>query len=326
MATLKDVAAEAGLTVTTVSRVLNNRGYISDNARKKVDEAMKKLNYQPNELARSLHNKSSNIIGLIVPHISHPYFAKTISSVEKYASAYGYHVLLCNTQGHDTRIEDYISICVRNRVAGIIICSGTVSPELLSKLEMPIIGLERKLEEATACIECDNKAGSRYVAETLIQVGCRRLVYIGSDTRDDVMPADDRLLGFEKTCQEHGLDIRVIATDENTFGKINYYDLLEQLFQEEEIPDGIFASSDVIAAQTLQCCRKHGIQVPEQVKIVGFDDVNIATLTAPTITTIHQPVDEMAELAVRYLKDALDGKIVPQRSILPVQIVRRESL
>ena len=127
MVTLKDVAKEAGLTVGTVSRVLNNRGYISDDAREKVYSAMKKLNYRPNELARSLQGKGTNTIGLIVPHIRHPYFAEMISNIENQAYKKGYRILLCNSQSIEEKEKEYIDICTGNRVAGIILCSGTVS-------------------------------------------------------------------------------------------------------------------------------------------------------------------------------------------------------
>lgn len=130
MATLKDVAKEAGLTVGTVSRVLNNRGYISDDAREKVNGAMKKLNYHPNEVARSLQGKSTNTIGLIVPHIRHPYFAEMISNIENQAYKKGYRILLCNAQSIEEKEREYIDICTGNRVAGIILCSGTVSVEV----------------------------------------------------------------------------------------------------------------------------------------------------------------------------------------------------
>ena len=120
MATLKDVAKETGLATGTVSRVLNNRGYISDEARKKVDDAMKKLNYQPNEVARSLHSKSSNTIGLIVPHIRHPYFSGMISNLENEANKRGYKILLCNSQSTDKKEQEYLNMCTGNQVAGII--------------------------------------------------------------------------------------------------------------------------------------------------------------------------------------------------------------
>ena len=127
MATLKDVAKETGLTVSTVSRVLNNRGYISDETRQKVYEAMKKLNYRPNEVARSLSKQSSNTIGVIVPHIRHPYFAELISNLENEAYKRKHKVLLFNSQEKEEREKEYLEMCFSNRVAGIIFCSGTMA-------------------------------------------------------------------------------------------------------------------------------------------------------------------------------------------------------
>ena len=121
MATLKDVAKETGLTVSTVSRILNNRGYISEDARQRVRDAMQKLDYQPNEVARSLSKKTSNTIGVILPHISHPYFAKVISCLESAADARGYKILLFNSKGRDDKQAKYVEICKSNRVAGVIL-------------------------------------------------------------------------------------------------------------------------------------------------------------------------------------------------------------
>lgn len=165
MATIKDVAAEAGLTVTTVSRVLNNRGYISDDARKKVSDAMAKLNYQPNEVARSLHKKSSNTIGLIVPYIKHPYFAEMISNIEHEAFKLGYRVLICNTKGKEEKEREYLDICTGNRVAGIIVFSGTVSVDQFGQMDVPVITMERTLDNGTASVECDNKTGGELAAK-----------------------------------------------------------------------------------------------------------------------------------------------------------------
>ena len=171
MATLKDVAREAGLTVGTVSRILNNRGYISSNAREKVEEAMKKLNYRPNEVARSLHGKSTNTIGLIVPHIKHPYFAETISNLENQAYKKGYKILLCNSQSIREKEKEYIDICTGNRAAGLILCSGTVDTKMFEQVEIPVITMERFLDNGTACVECDNKQGGELAAQKLIACG-----------------------------------------------------------------------------------------------------------------------------------------------------------
>ena len=153
MATLKDVAREAGLTVGTVSRVLNNRGYISENAREKVEEAMKKLNYRPNEVARSLSKSSSNTIGVIVPHIQHPYFTEMISNLENQAYKRGYKMLLCNSRSIQEKEREYIDICTGNKVAGIILCSGTVPVDVFDGIGIPVVTIERFLDNGTAAVE-----------------------------------------------------------------------------------------------------------------------------------------------------------------------------
>ncbi len=324
MATLKDVAREAGLTVGTVSRILNNRGYISSNAREKVEEAMKKLNYRPNEVARSLHGKSTNTIGLIVPHIKHPYFAETISNLENQAYKKGYKILLCNSQSIREKEKEYIDICTGNRAAGLILCSGTVDTKMFEQVEIPVITMERFLDNGTACVECDNKQGGELAAQKLIACGCKNLLHIGTIGTVH-MPADMRTEGFREVCQRQGIAFVELSTEEDQYNNMEYDELLESVLRKYPKTDGMFLSSDVMAAQALQICRKLGISVPDQMKIIGFDDVNIASLTTPQLTTIHQPVKEMAEIAVNLLHDAVSGKLVPKRTVLPVCLIERET-
>lgn len=324
MVTLKDVARETGLTVTTVSRVLNNRGYISAQTREKVNEAMKKLHYQPNEVARSLSKQTTNTIGVIVPHIRHPFFAELISNIENQAYLHHYKILLFNSQDKNEKEKEYVEMCSGNRVAGIILCSGNVLLNEFIGLNVPLITIERYLENGTATVECDNLAGGRMAARHLIDSGCRHLIHI-SGVHETTMPGDARAVGFREVCLEEKIPFAEVATNVFQFNNLEYHQEIEQILKENPLTDGIFASSDVIAAQILQVCRKMNIQVPDQIKVVGFDDVNIASLTTPRITTIHQPVKEMAKIAVELLISASEGNIVPNRSTLPVSLVKRES-
>ena len=195
MATLKDVARETGLTVSTVSRVLNNRGYISKEAREKVYEAMKKLNYQPNEVARSLSKQTTNTIGVILPHIDHPYFSRLLSSLETAAYLNEYKLMVFNSNERDDKEVKYLEMCRGIRVAGIILCSGTVDVQRFEDLGVPLVTIERFLESGTAAIECDNRQGGRMVAKHLAEKGCRKVVYLSGENAEP-MPADDRALGF----------------------------------------------------------------------------------------------------------------------------------
>lgn len=324
MATLKDVAKETGLTVSTVSRVLNNRGYISEATRQKVYDAMKKLNYRPNEVARSLSKQTTNTIGVIVPHIRHPYFAELISNIENQAYRYGLKILLFNSQEKNEREWEYMEMCTSNRVAGIILCSGTVGVEKFTGLNIPLITIERYLENGTAAVECDNLQGGRLAAKHLIECGCKNLIHI-SGVHETAMPADDRATGFREVCTQYGVNYQVADTSAFDYNHLEYHKILEKLLTENPDTDGIFASSDLIAAQLLQVCHRLKKDVPGQLKIVGFDDVNIASLTTPPITTIHQPIREMAKMAVELLVSASKGELVPNRTTLPVSLVVRES-
>lgn len=325
MATLKDVAKETGLTVSTVSRVLNNRGYISDETRKRVYDAMKKLNYRPNEVARSLSKQSTNTIGVIVPHIRHPYFAELISNLENQAYQHNYKILLFNSQEKNEKEWEYMEMCTGNRVAGVILCSGTVGVEEFTGLNVPLITIERYLENGTAEVECDNLQGGHLAAKYLIEkCGCKHLIHI-SGVHETAMPADARAEGFREVCEQMGVEYKVFDTSAIQYKNLKYYENLEKLLRENADADGIFASSDLIAAQLLQVCRKLKIEVPGQLKIVGFDDVNIASLTTPPITTIHQPIKEMAKMAIELLIRSSEGELVPNRTVLPVSLVERET-
>lgn len=324
MADIKDVAREAGLAVGTVSRVLNNRGYISDDARRKVDEAMKKLNYRPNEVARSLHRKSTNTIGLIVPHIRHPYFTEMISNLENQAYKKGYRILLCNSQSIQEKEKEYIDICTGNQVTGIILCSGSVAVEVFDEINIPVITIERFLDNGTASVECDNRQGGMLAAEKLIACGCRNLLHFGN-IGGVSMPADMRAEGFKEVCEKRQVPFVELLAEENQYNSMTYGEVIEEALLKYPQTDGLFTNSDLIAAQALQVCRKLHISVPDQMRIIGFDDVSIASLTTPQLTTVHQPVKEMAEIAVNLLHDAVSGRLVPKRTVLPVYLVERET-
>lgn len=324
MATIKDVAREAGLTVGTVSRVLNNRGYISQATRDKVYEVMKQLNYQPNEVARSLSKQKTNTVGVIVPHIVHPYFAKLISNLERAASERKYKILLCNSREEKERELEYLEMLKSNRVAGLVLCSASVKTEVLMDLDIPVITVERNVGSGTASVECDNYQGGVLAARELIRCGCKKVINFGGVEKTE-MPADDREAGFVDTCRKYGVTGITSKTRENEYYAMEYHGYIEKVMKENPDADGVFASSDLIAAQVLQVCGKLHIAVPGQMKVVGFDDVNISSLTTPPITTVRQPVKEMAETAIDLIIKKNQGQMVPTKTVLPVTLIRRET-
>ncbi len=324
MATIVDVARLAGVTPTTVSRVINNRGYISEKTKKRVQEAMDELGYQPNEIARSLTKQKSNTIGVIVPHISHPYFAKLISNLENEAAKKDYKIILCNSKEKAEKEKQYLDMCKSNRVAGIIICSGNVESNKINTGGIPVVLLEKNFEEGKLGIQCDNYQGGKLATEHLIECGCKKILHL-SGVIDEEMPADNREKAFIDVCSKNEIEYFIKKYDIDTYNQMNYYDYIKAALNEIEGVDGIFASSDLIAAQVIQVCNEIKIRIPEDIKLVGFDDVDISQLTTPRITTVHQPIKEMARLSIELIDAKYNNIEVNEKTILPIKLIIRES-
>lgn len=322
MVTLKDIARETGLKVETVSRILNNRGYISDAARARVAEACVRLNYRPNELARSLSRSATSIIGLIVPHVDHPYFAELISALEDEASARGQQLFLFCSRDKEQKIREYFEACMRYRARGVLLCSAAVRADALAGFDIPVVTIECAVEGALASILCDNREGGRLAAEHLISKGCRRLAHI-SGVRDQPMPADARCAGFLQACEAAGVAHVEYLQDDQAYRQMDYYALIHRLFDEHPDTDGVFTSSDLAAAQVLQVCAARGLRVPADIRLVGFDDVHAASLSVPALTTIAQPVRKMAATAIARLLEPPRQKGLT--TSLPVTLVVRET-
>ena len=322
--TIYDVAKEADVSSATVSRVINNRGYISEKTKKRVHEAMDELGYQPNEIARSLTKQKSNTIGVIVPHISHPYFAKLISNLENEAAKKDYKIILCNSKEKAEKEKQYLDMCKSNRVAGIIICSGNVESNKINTGGIPVVLLEKNFEEGKLGIQCDNYQGGKLATEHLIECGCKKILHL-SGVIDEEMPADNREKAFIDVCSKNEIEYFIKKYDIDTYNQMNYYDYIKAALNEIEGVDGIFASSDLIAAQVIQVCNEIKIRIPEDIKLVGFDDVDISQLTTPRITTVHQPIKEMARLSIELIDAKYNNIEVNEKTILPIKLIIRES-
>ncbi len=324
MTTLKDVAKLAGVTVTTVSRVLNNRGYISSETRSKVMTAMKSLDYQPNELARSLIFQRSRIIGLIVPSVSHPFFGELVTALEFEAARRGYKILLANSR-HDAEKEtDYLDMLKRNKVDGIILASRTVDTKPFLNVSLPLLSYDRELSPDIPVVSVDNREGGRIVAQHLISRGCRNLMYIGGSSTVRQL-SNLRGNGFAEACEAAKLPCAYIETEEVSFISQHYEKHIEKALDANQKIDGIFASSDVIAAQVIQVLANRKLRVPEDVRVVGFDDVLIARILQPALTTVHQPIEAMAVQMLELLERKIKGAPAPSKTILPVELVIRKS-
>ncbi len=324
MVTIKDVAARSGVTVTTVSRVLNNRGYISEKTRQKVHQAMKELDYQPNEIARALFKKKSNIIGLIIPKVAHPFFSEFTLYVEYYANEKGYKVLLCNSYRDDVKEKNYIDMLKRNQVDGIIMSSHTLDVSGYLNLKFPVVAVDRNLSEDIPYVTSDNYHGGVLATNLLIEKGCKKIAHISGPLILN-STANGRYKAFIDVANEKKVDHVEIQTKLNSFEREDLEKMIFDLFKDNPDIDGIFSSSDLLAAIVIDVCNVLGKKIPEDIKLVGFDDVEIASLMVPSITTIKQPIEKMAQLAVQIITDKIEGKKIENENILPVELILRKT-
>jgi LacI family sucrose operon transcriptional repressor len=221
MTTLKDVAKVAGVTVTTVSRVLNNRGYISQETRGRVMAAMKQLDYQPNELARSLILQRSHLIGVIVPSVVHPFFGALVNALEYEAAQRGYKILLANSRHDEEKELSYLDMLRRNKVDGIILASRTTETRPFLRVSLPLISYDRELSADIPMVSADNFEGGRLVANHLIARGCRNLLYIAGSSQVRQY-SNLRGSGFTEVCEASGRRFSVYETAEVSFDSQQY--------------------------------------------------------------------------------------------------------
>lgn len=325
MATLRDVAERAGVTVTTVSRMLNGRVKVSAQTREKIEAAMRELGYRPNEMARALAKKSSNLIGLLVPSAKQYFFAELIQEVESAVAAHSCQLLLC-VSGQDAEKENaYIRTLLGDRVRGIIVASYSQGFDRLAHAGLPVVYIERKSSDGTPSAMMDHTEGGRLAGEHLIRKGCRNLVYLsGNASRNSV--SNLRYSGFCLAAEQAGIPRPALVEAQwEEFLSLDYTKTCKKLFAEHPEMDGLLASNDLMAATVVRFCLKEGIRIPEKLKVIGYDDTSFAALCPVPLTTVHQPVGEVARYAVDCVIRVSEGETVPVNSVFPVRLVERET-
>jgi LacI family sucrose operon transcriptional repressor len=315
MATIKDVAQKAGVTVTTVSRVMNNRGYLSEKTKQKVALAMQELDYHPNEIARSLFQKQTSFIGVIVPSLLHPYYCECINYLEQYAALNNLKLLVCNAQRNVQKELEYIEMLKANQVSGIIL--ATHSHTLVSQLQkLPVVTLEQSISNNIPAILIDNYKGGTLATEHLIASGCKILAMISSSRSNE-----ERAKAFVNCCEKANVPYRVYSSSPGQFNQLSYHNLINTILDQNPAVEGIFASSDIIAAQVIQASAQKGRIVGKDLKLVGFDDIQLAGMLSPSLTTIHQPIKELCEAAIQ----ALLSPPLQKKTVFDVSLVKRQS-
>lgn len=295
--TLADVAQAAGVSLTTVSRVLNNRGYLSQETRERVAEAIKQLNYRPNQIARALHGKSTHSIGLIVPTVALSFFGELTEHIEDFLADRGYRTFVCNSMGKAERERDYLDLLVSHRVDGIISSAHNEGLADYSSIHLPVVSVDRDLSPTVPNVRCDNEAGGRIAAEHLLKRGARRPALLTSRTGTHNL----REKGYRKVLQQAGIEPVVLTVDFNTPGIQRPGLIRKRLELVADDIDAVFATDDLTAAQVLEWASERGLKVPEDFKVIGFDGTMTMRRAMPALTTIQQPIAKLARAAVDLL-------------------------
>lgn len=316
MGTMKDVAALAKVGVGTVSRVLNNSGAVKESTRRKVEAAMKELNYIPNAYARGLKMNKTHTIALIIPTIWHPFFSEFAYYVEKNLSEQKYKMLLCNSDVSNDKELEYIQMVQENKVDGIIGITYSDLDNFVSS-HLPFVTIDRHFKEETVCVTSDNFHAGQLAVEKLAEKNCTKLGYIGTHSR---FPSETtkRRDGFEEQAKRLQLPYAIYDGEDPV---MDFKQEIRAFFEKNPDVDGVFAHTDFIALDILEVLDEMDRKVPEEVQIIGCDGIKMEAGRRQIVSTIRQPVDLMAKEAVEKIIQVIDGEPAKTKITLPVHYV-----
>ena len=324
MAGIKDVARLAGVGVGTVSRAINNKGYVSKETKEKIVKAMKELDYTPNELARNLYRKKSGIVAVLVPTISHPFFAEFVNCLEIELRERGYKTMICNTAKERKYELDYLQMLKQYVVDGVITGVHSLDIKEYLEIDMPIVALDRYIGDNIPVVSVDHIHGGFCAAKELIRCGCKKVVQIQGAKKVE-SPAQERHAEFERVLQEEGIEIYSYELEWNKFDAAYFNEFAKKVYHEHPDADGMFGT-DLLALGYMKAAQENGKSVPKDLKIVAYDGTQVTDLVYPTITTIKQPIHKLAKEAVRLIIHKIDGtKKIDKRIQLEAVLVRGDS-
>ncbi|AGM99555.1 LacI family transcriptional regulator [Streptococcus iniae] len=320
VAKLTDVAELAGVSPTTVSRVINKKGYLSQKTVDKVQTAMRQLGYQPNNLARSLQGKSAQLIGLIFPNISNIFYAELIEYLEIELFKEGYKTIICNSERDPKKEKEYLEMLAANQVDGIISSSHNLGIEDYERVEAPIVAFDRNLAPNIPIISSDNFQGGKLAAQTLQKYKCQKIIMItGNDNSDS--PTGLRQLGFSYQLKKTAEIIKL----PNNLSTIRREMEIRSILSSRK-PDGIFVSDDLTAILIMKVANQLGLDVPSDLKVIGYDGTHFIENFFPQLTTIKQPIEEIAKLTVEVLLKKIRKEKTSKDYILPITLLPGSSI
>ncbi|WP_100065176.1 LacI family DNA-binding transcriptional regulator [Miniphocaeibacter massiliensis] len=327
--TIKDVAKLAGVSISTVSRVMNDSKPVSPEARRKVLDAIKKLDFKPNELARSLVMRRSNLIGVIVKDIGISYMAEMIRGIEEVGRMYNYDILLSSSYGDIEQEKKIINFMFTKQVEGIVLISEDAKPEVVYMLKnqtIPFIQLDKFYNyNETYSVTVDYKKASKEMTEFLIEKGHSRILFVKEYQNAKI--GQEKLKGYKEAMNENKFIPKEITvtgvTDKEGY---KYGEEIWRLIEDEEIT-AVFFSEDGLAVGFLNYCYDNNKRVPEDISVAGFGDIKVASLYRPRLTTVREPYYDYGAVAMRkIIKKLKDGISIEKGTVLPSSIVERETV
>ncbi len=325
--TIKDVAKLAGVSISTVSRVMNESKPVSPESRRKVEDAIKKLDFKRNELARSLVMKRSNVIGVIVKDIGIPYMAQIVRGVEEVGRMYKYDILLSSSYGDSEQEKKLVDFLFRKQAEAILLVTENVNAEVVVKLkenETPFIQLDKFYEGDFHTVSIDYIKAAYEMTKYLIELGHEEILFIKEFQNSKV--GNEKHSGYKKAIQEFNLTEHSITVESNDVS--DGYDLGDEIMDivSKEGITAVFASEDNLAIGFINYCYDKAITVPDELNVVGFGDEYLASIYRPTITTVQEPYYDIGAVAMRRLVKALKKEEEIDNTVyLPTQIMKRES-
>ncbi|ORM51968.1 transcriptional regulator RbsR [Pantoea conspicua] len=326
---MKDVARLAGVSTSTVSHVINNNRFVSESVRAKVDQAIQSLNYAPSALARSLKINQTHTIGMLLTTSSNPFYAEVVRGVEDSCYQRGYSLILCNTAGDEERMNRSLETLMQKRVDGLLMMcteSHLPSADILNRYpSIPTVMMDWAPFEGRGDIIQDNALlGGELATQHLIDSGYTRIACIAGP--QDKTTARMRLEGFHQAMEKSGLDILPGYVVNGDFEFQGGYNGMIELLALETPPQAVFTSNDAMAVGVYHALYQAGLQIPRDVAVMGYDDIELARYLSPPLSTIHQPKDELGELAIDTLIHRLSDPDASQQTlVLTPELVARGS-
>ncbi len=310
MATMKDIARLAGVSTSTVSHVINKSRFVSDEIAERVNNAAQQLNYAPSALARSLKMNRTKTIGMLVTTSTNPFFGEVVKGVERSCYHQGYNLILCNTEGDNQRMKASINTLLQKRVDGLLLMCSTLEGERLDVFDrypdIPIVVMDwGPILFASDKIQDNSLQGGYMAAKHLIESGHKEIGCItGPLIRHQ---AQMRYEGYKRALAEAGIAINPDWIVESDFECEGGYQAFEKLYERGKLPSALFVSNDMMAMGVIQAASQRGLRVPDDLSLIGYDDVHIAKFMTPALTTIHQPKYRLGKAAVDTLLYRLEN-------------------